>query len=83
MTLETLLERDDWTEGRLAALVGVGQSTINRLRRRKRTASVGLAMRIERATDGLVQAHELPLCEQACIDLQLLRPDAASPRSAA
>lgn len=75
MTIDRLLKGGDWTEEKLATLVGVDQSTINRIRRRKRTASLGLAMRIERATGGLIQAHELPLCRRAKADLRLIRPE--------
>lgn len=72
MRLSELFETTDWTEEDLASEVGVDQSTINRLRNERRTASLGLAVRIERATKGAVRAKDLPLSEQAVRDLALI-----------
>lgn len=77
MDLDQLFKETDWTEERLAAAVGTNQSTINRLRRRKRTASLGLALRISRATDGQVKPADLPLSDRAATDLALLDGEAA------
>ena len=71
--LDGLFRDDDWTEERLAAAVGADQSTLNRLRRRKRQAGLGLALRIERATAGLVRAEDVPMSRSARKDLRSLR----------
>ncbi len=73
MTLDRLLKEPDWTEERLAAAVGVDQSTVNRLRRRQRRAGLGLALRIEAATGGLVRAEDLPMSKEARRDLAQVR----------
>jgi len=73
MTLDRLLKEPDWTEERLALAVGVDQSTVNRLRRRGRKASLGLALRIEEATAGIVRAEEVPMSRAARRDLARLR----------
>jgi DNA-binding transcriptional regulator YdaS (Cro superfamily) len=39
----------------------VGQPTINRLRKKRRTASPQLALAIEKATKGVVKRTEVPL----------------------
>jgi hypothetical protein len=88
MRLDELLDLDQWNTQRLADAVRrqlprsarkTSPSTISRLRRgpgRKelRTASVELALAIERATGGLVKAHELPLSPEAKRTLRMLRP---------
>ena len=73
MKLDQLFEKGGWTEHKLAVLAGTGQPTINRLRRGDRTASLGLAFRIERATDGQVRAEDVPLSKKSRRDLRLLR----------
>lgn len=83
MTLDRLFETTDWTEERLAKAAKVGQPTINRLRNQKRTASLGLALRIEEATGGKVRAQDLPLSKQATRDLKMVRGPGASRRPAA
>ena len=67
MKLDKLLRLEGWTEEKLAAeirrggLSGTSQSTINRLRRKTRRASLELSLAIEAATGGLVRAEHLPL----------------------
>lgn len=61
MTLDKLLRSTDWTETTLADSVGVGQPTINRLRKKRRTASPQLALAIEKATKGVVKRTDVPL----------------------
>jgi len=61
MTLDKLLRSTEWTETTLAEAVGVGQPTINRLRKKRRTASPQLALEIEKATGGLVKRSDLPI----------------------
>ncbi len=69
MKLDRLFQKSDWTEELLATAVGVDQSTINRLRTGDRNAGLGLAVRIERATKGMVTAAELPMTKDARRDL--------------
>jgi DNA-binding transcriptional regulator YdaS (Cro superfamily) len=61
MKLDKLILSTAWTEASLAEAVGVVQSTINNLRRNKRTASPQLSLGIERATGGLVRRSDLPI----------------------
>ena len=61
MTLDKLLRTTAWTETTLAKAVGVGQPTINRLRKKRRTASPQLALAIEKATKGVVKRTDVPL----------------------
>ena len=77
MKLSRLFVETEWTEEKLAAAVGVSQPTINKLRHEKRSASLGLALRIERATEGLVRADDLPLSRSARRDLEMVRGVAA------
>lgn len=70
-------EETGWTEGKLSAGVGVSQPAINKLRHEKRTASLGRAIRIEKATGGSVQADDLSLLPEACGDLRMVRGAAA------
>ena len=71
--LERLFRTTDWAEGRLARAAEANQSTINRLRRNKRLAGLGLALRIERATDGLVRAEDVPMSTASRRDLLAIR----------
>lgn len=70
MKLERMLQRKEWTEEKLAARLrkrgfpDAAQSTINRLRHRKRRASLELALAIEAVVGGLVTAEELPLSKR-------------------
>lgn len=52
---------------------GTSQGTISRLVQGKRKASLGLALRIERGTGGLVRAEDLPMTRSARKDLRLMR----------
>ncbi len=61
MTLDKLFRTTKWTEAKLAAAVGVGQPAINRLRKKRRTASPQLALAIEKATKGVVKRTDVPL----------------------
>lgn len=79
MNLDKLLSQPDWTEERLAELVRraglrrTNQSTINRLRNRKRTAGLELALAIEAATEGQVTAEDVPLSRRARAGLRRIR----------
>src|SRR5262245_2766877 len=89
MRLDQLLDDDEsgWTATRLASEVRrflprgarkTTPSTISRLRRKgdraqTRTASVELALAIERATDGVVTAEEVPLSTEARRMLRFVR----------
>lgn len=86
MRLDDLLKRKDWNATKLALRVRAhlprsarktSPSTIARLRRgnrtETRTASAELALAIERATDGLVRAEEVPLSPEARRTLKLVR----------
>lgn len=70
MKLNGLLRREEWTEEKLAAALRkrgfhrAAQSTINRLRNRKRKASLEFALALEDAVGGLVTAEELPLSKR-------------------
>lgn len=96
MRLDELLDRPDWTAVRLAREVRkhmprsarkTTPSTIGRLlragsRKQVRTASVELALAIEKATDGLVRAQEVPLSAEAKRVMRVLRapqPQAPEP----
>ena len=78
MNLDRLLNHEGWTEHRLAEEVRqflprgakTNQSTINRIRRRGRSAGLPLALAIERVTDGMVKAEELRLSPE---DRRLLK----------
>lgn len=61
MTLDKLFRTTAWTEATLAESVGVHQPTINRLRKKRRTASPQLALAIEKATKGVVKRTDVPL----------------------
>lgn len=79
MTLERLLSLGEWTEEKLAAQVRkcglqkTNQSTINRLRKRTRRASIELALAIEAATGGAVHAEDLPLSRATLRALKRIR----------
>ena len=79
MTLDRLFSREGWTEERLAAEVRklgplkTNQSTINRLRKKTRRASLELSLAIEAATGGLVRAESLPLSKQTRMALRSVR----------
>ena len=60
MDLATYLREAGMTASALADAVGVRVSTITRLRDGSRAASLDLALRIERATNGKVTPKELP-----------------------
>jgi len=77
MELLKAFEVTDWSAAKLADETGTHRSTITRIATNKRTASLGLALRIERITTGLVRAEDLPLTEQARNALQLIRDAAA------
>ena len=73
MKLEKLFEFTNWTETQLAQAVGVSQPMINKLRRKNCTASIGLALRIEKATLGKVKAEDVPLGARGKKDLAMIR----------
>ena len=60
MDLSTYFRETKTTATALAEQLGVRVSTITRLREGRRAASLDLALRIERATGGLVRAEDLP-----------------------
>lgn len=72
-----MLLRDYCRErGRIADLarkVGCDHTAISRLVATRRRASLKLAMRIEMATGGAVQAHEVPLSEASRMALAAMR----------
>ena len=72
MRLEELLELPEWTQDRLALAARTTQGTISRLAQRKRKASLGLVLRIEAATGGLVKAEDIPMTRRARADLKLI-----------
>ena len=71
--LDRLFLRTEWTEERLARAALMDQSTVNRLRRNKRVAGLGLALRIESATGGLVKAEHVPMSPSSRRDLRAIR----------
>lgn len=73
VTLERLFRDTDWTETKLAEQAEVDVSTINRLRNQQRIASLALALRIERVTEGLVGAAEVPMGDHSRRELRALR----------
>ena len=79
MNLDRLLSRPEWTEEKLAAKVRkrglskTNQSTINRLRKKTRRASLELALAVEDAADGMVTAEELPLSKRTRRALRRIR----------
>ena len=79
MTLLKFLKAPNWTEEKLArACRQLGchlttQSTINRLKHRKRMASLELALTIEQATGGWVMAEKLPLSKRTRRGLRRVR----------
>ena len=78
MTLERLFKDPAWTQVRLAKEARVDQSTLSRLLRKKQKASVWLALRIEKATGGLVSAEEIPMSRDAKRQLAILRQTGAA-----
>jgi len=73
VTLERFFTESGWTEEQLAAAARIDQSTVNRIRRRVRKVSVGLALRIEAATGGRVRADELPMTKGTQQALSVVR----------
>ena len=77
--LNRLLSLEEWTEERLAArvrkygLYKTNQSTINRLRKRTRCASLELALAIEAVTNGAVRAEVIPLSSDTRRALKRIR----------
>ena len=57
----------------LAKRCRTSQSTINRLRNKRRKAGLALALRIEAATDGQVRAEDLPMTRKTRESLRILR----------
>lgn len=82
MTLEKLFSETDWTEEALADAVGVDQSTINRLRHKKRQAGVVLSIRIGHATGGKVRPADLPMSKKARRDLLAIQSVSGAERAA-
>ena len=68
-----MLKRPGWTQERVAASARTSQGTISRLTQRRRKAGLGLALRIEKATEGLVRAEDIPMSPSARRDLRELR----------
>lgn len=96
MRLDELFEerKDEWSASRLARevrrylprSVRTTPSTIGRLlraagRKQRRTASVELALAIERATGGLVSADEVPLSAAAKRVLRAIRSQVENPHA--
>jgi DNA-binding transcriptional regulator YdaS (Cro superfamily) len=87
--LETYLRRERLTDTAFARRVGASHATIQRLQIagiEARTASLDMALRIEKATQGAVKAEELPISKASRRVLKALRsaalpaaPDATSP----
>ena len=73
MRLDQLFHTTAWTEKKLADFVETGQPTISRLRRRDGNGSLGLAIRIEKATDGKVRAEDVPLSKKSRRELRMFR----------
>ena len=65
----------DRTDGWLASQIGRGchPSTVSRIRRKKKKASLSLALAIESITDGMVTAEELPLTKRSRALLKTMR----------
>ena len=87
VTLDQLLDRQEWTVTRLCAEIAktgpkVWPSTLARLRRegvpeeQQRDASLSLALAIEQATEGMVRAEEVPLSARTRSALARLRSPA-------
>lgn len=68
-----LAEYDGLSEAALAKRTGLSVPTINRIKRRKRTAGLRTALSIEAATDGAVRAEDLPLTDDTRAVLSRLR----------
>ncbi len=88
MTLGQWLK--DRTDGWLASQIGRGchPSTISRIRRGRRKASLTLALTIEQVTGGDVKAEDLPLSKRTRAILRAIRgsednrqPPAAEPEA--
>lgn len=84
MNIDAYLKRSGWTEEQLGAMCKppVRQHTINRLRNRKRCASLELALAIERATGGQISASDLPLSRRTRQALTRLRAGTATATAA-
>jgi hypothetical protein len=69
----------DRTDGWLASQIGMGchPSTISRIRRGARKASLPLALAIEQVTSGAVRAEDLPLSGRTRAILLAFREGAA------
>lgn len=72
-----------WKDADLAARIpGCHPSTILRIRKRQRRASLALALAIERASNGEIKAESLPLSRSSRAALAQLRREAAATRAA-
>ena len=73
MRITDFLKQPGWTQERLAGQARTTQGTISHLRMGTRKASLALALRIERATSGMVMAEEVPMTRKARGDLRTVR----------
>ena len=74
MELASYLSERDLSDTTFAKAVGSDQGSISRARRGERVG-LGLALRIEHATSGLVRAEDLPLTRASRKALRGLRSD--------
>lgn len=85
MKLATLFSRHrrDWSQTKLAELLGCDRSHISHLAKahKPHEASVGLALQIEAATGGLVRAEEIPMSAENRAVLRQIRQQAAAGQS--
>ena len=78
MLLDAYLRREKLTELQLARRAGIHSATVNRARNEARPLGIGLALKIEQATNGEVRAEELQLSATAREALRLMRESPAA-----
>ncbi len=74
MTLAELYEYEDeeWSERSLAEAVDVTGVTLNRVKTGVAPASLGLSLRIQYETGGLVMAKDLTISDRSRAELELI-----------
>jgi len=75
MSLQSYREEMGLEQQELAEVIGTSPSTVCRLESGTLTASLGLALEIERRTGGKVKAEHLPLSKGVAEDVRRYRAD--------